>query len=252
MPNNTVAVFQPRTFLNKRVHVIDVEDFATELISFIDEYFVEICEGDAGGNLATLKKYVKEFIETKDQRTQMGAAAEFFIHLYLKHLGYKQLFTFLNLEEKSIKKGFDGYYTLSDETWIMESKSGSINTQNISHPSKIKEAYSDLIDKFRGNVSNNPWRNAFNHARVVGARNSIKETIRKLSEDFVNSIYPSIDEYNIIPASTIFLDDSWIEMDVTDFETKMTTTIEEMKCKELFVICVNKKSLKLFLDYLGT
>src|SRR5690606_3243582 len=79
MTNNTVSVLQPRTFLNKKVHVLDVEVFAAELISLIDEHFVEICEGEIGGNLSTLKKYVKEFIETKDQRTKMGAAAEFFV-----------------------------------------------------------------------------------------------------------------------------------------------------------------------------
>lgn len=36
-----------------------------------------------------------------------GAVAEFFVHLYLNILGLKQECLFLNLEENSIKKGFD-------------------------------------------------------------------------------------------------------------------------------------------------
>lgn len=252
MTNSTATIFQTRILLGKKVHVIDAEDFSSELISYINDHLVEICEGDTGGNLETVKKYVKGFIKPKDETTQMGATAEFFVHLYLKKLGFKQLFTFLNLEERSIKKGFDGYYSKGKETWIMESKSGSSNTQNISHPSKIKDAYDDLLQKFRGSVTNNPWRNAFNHASNinVGATRNIRDKIKKLSDNFINSIYPSIDDYNIIAASTIFLNDKWVELDVSGFERKMSSTIQNIKCNELFIICVNKKSLKLFLDYL--
>ena len=79
-----------------------------------------------------------------------GSIAEFIVHLYLKACGFSQECLFKNLEEGSIKKGFDGYYTYSNEEWIMESKSGSIKTSGITHRAKIKEAYDDLKNKIDG------------------------------------------------------------------------------------------------------
>lgn len=252
MTLSTVPIFRMTTFLGSKVHVIDAEEYTVELNSYIDEYFVEICEGDSGSSIQTVKRYILDLIEeTTDNRRRMGVIAEFFIHLYLKNLGFEQLFTFLNLEERSLKKGFDGHYKKDDKTWIMESKSGSINTAGLNHPYRIKYAYDDLAKKFRGEVKNNPWRNALNHARVVGASGSIKENIRKLSEDFANKNYTRIEEYNVIPVSTIFHEGNWEEMNLEDFKTEMRSKIKLLKCTNVFVICINKKSLELFIDYLN-
>ena len=84
----------------------------------------------------------------KDDTTKIGAVAEFFIHLFLRELGYKQEFLFYNLEERSIKKGFDGYFSQGETQFIVESKSGFESTRNISHKAKIKEAYNDGADYF--------------------------------------------------------------------------------------------------------
>ncbi|NLJ18995.1 hypothetical protein [Globicatella sulfidifaciens] len=123
----------------------------------------------------------------------MGAIAEFNIHLYLKEQGYKQACTFFNLEEGSIKKGFNSYYSRKDEEWIMESKSGKKDKNN-THWGKVKAAYDDLKDKFRGNVANNPWENAYNQASQidVGTDISIRKKVKLLADNFTNKIYPGI------------------------------------------------------------
>jgi hypothetical protein len=177
---------------NVVIHIIDIDDINSDLKLFIDEHFVNICEGDSGSYLEQVKRIVLDFLSSKDLNTKMGATAEFFLHLYLKLLGYKQECLYLNLEEGSIKKGFDGYYSLNDiEEYIMESKSGSSSTNGISHPSKIKEAYNDLKNSLAGTKSNNnSWKNAYNHASHIDVKtaNKIRKNIKKLSDEFDDNI----------------------------------------------------------------
>lgn len=184
------------------LHLINIEEINAELELFIDDSIVAICEGSAGTNLKTIKKRLINFLTPKKGTTiEMGSIAEFFTHLYLKDIGFKQEFLFLNLEEESIKKGFDGYYSFSNEEWVYESKSGSINTKNISHTSKIRESYNELSNKISGNIKNNPWHNAYNHAShidVVSALD-IRKNLKKFSEEFTNEKYHEIKNFNIIP-----------------------------------------------------
>ncbi|MFY2508239.1 hypothetical protein ACN3E9_08105 [Vibrio pectenicida] len=110
----------------------------------------------------------------------MGAISEFFVHLYLQESGYKQEFLFFNLEEGSIKKGFDGFFSKNSDTFLLESKSGSIKSKKISHKDKLKSAYSDLENYVSGKSEkgkNNPWKNAYNHASHidVGTEKSIRK-----------------------------------------------------------------------------
>lgn len=238
---------------NISIHIIDLKAFSLELEEYLDTHFVSICEGDTGGNLQRVKTTIIGFLETKDNRTKMGATAEFFLHLYLKHIGFNQECLFLNLEERSIKKGFDGYYSIDSEEFIMESKSGSSWTDSISHGGKIKEAYTDLKNNLAGKSKkskNNPWRNAFNHARVVGTEKNIKDNIKKLSDNYDDSIYYDIEDFNIIPASTIFLDDYWTNEYSNDIIDELESLSRIFKFNNMNMICVTKKSLTIFENYL--
>lgn len=86
--------------------VLDInEEFAQEQIA---ENVVSICEGNSETDLETIKIKLKDYLEPKNIRIRRGAIAEFYIHLFLKSLGYKQHCLFLNLEENSIKKGLMG------------------------------------------------------------------------------------------------------------------------------------------------
>lgn len=143
----------------KNLHILKVNLYDDKLISLINKYLVKICEGDDSQEIIKVKKRLLKFIESKQETTKMGAIAEFFIHLYLNDSNYKQEFLFFNLEETSIKKGFDGVYTKENEMYIIESKSGDESTKTISHISKLKEAYSDLKKYFDGSSqkgNNNP------------------------------------------------------------------------------------------------
>jgi len=235
------------------LHLINIEEIDSKLAMHIDKSIVRICEGNIDTNLDIIKKRLIKFLTPKKgTTTEMGAIAEFFTHLYLNEIGFKQEFLFLNLEEESIKKGFDGYYSLLDEEWICESKSGSISTNNISHDAKIRESYNDLKKKISGDVKNNPWQNAYNHASHVDVDSvfDVRRNLRKLSEEFTKENYHDIKDFNVIPGSTIFLDGNWESLNSADLEAKIKSMIIEFKFNKINVVCVNKKSISIFWDYL--
>ncbi len=238
------------------LHVINIEKIDIELKDFIDVCISWICYGSDDTDISIIKKELIHFFETKKndphKKTIKGAIAEFFINLYLLDIGFNQEYLFLNLEENSIKKGFDGYFTLSNEEWIFESKSGSINSANATHKDKISTAYSDLKKKVETKSTNNPWKNAFNHAKRVGSNNDIITNLKKLSDDFILEKYQKINDLNIIPGSTIFLEGSWVNIDTDDLEIKIKNYLSNKEFKGINVICVNNKSIELFQDYLNS
>lgn len=238
---------------NVNLHILELQEITDEIKSFIDSKIVNITNGTRKIDLKIVKTKLKNFLASKKgSTTEMGAIAEFFIHLYLSTQEYKQECLFFNLEENSIKKGFDGYYSKETLEWIMESKSGLSSTKGISHKSKIKEAYDDLDNKLKGNVSNNPWENAFRHAdqKSVNTQQNIVTNIDNFSNEFELGIFKDIKDFNIIPTATIFLDGSWSN-DIEKIKQEITTLISTLQYQKLEVICFTKKSLNLFIDYLN-
>lgn len=235
------------------LHFINIPALDEHVISHIDACVVSICEGDSHTDVATIKQRLKSFLTPKrGTTTEMGAIAEFFGHLYLTEIGFSQEFLFLNLEEGSIKKGFDGYYSREDESWIYESKSGSITSKGSAHESKVTLAYEDLKEKISGNPANNPWQNAYNHASHcdVGSDANLKKSLKNLANDFTRGKRQDISLFNIIPGSTLFLDQAWSDIDANDLAPKLIKQIETFSFKKIHIVCVNKASVNLFWDYL--
>lgn len=236
---------------NTEIHVLYIKDYTTELRLFLDDCFVSICEGNSGTDLQIVKKSVNKYLERQSDETRMGAIAEFFIHLFLKSIGYKQECFFRNLEENSIKKGFDGYYSKGGSEWIMESKSSS--DPDVSHKDKIAEAYHGLKNKLAGKDRNNPWRNAYNHAshRDLNTNKSIIKNIKKLSDNFEKEEYTEIKNYNVIPASTIFLNEKRVKPIKEGIAANVNKRISKYGYVNISAVCITQKSLKYFLDYIN-
>lgn len=227
----------------KIIHFINIQDIDTKLQSLIEENITSIWDGDFGTPIDVVKTEIFNFFKTKSDDIKKGAVAEFIVHLYLKVCGFSQECLFKNLEEGSIKKGFDGYYSFSNEEWIMESKSGSIDTNGISHKKKIKEAYDDLKDKIEGKVTNNPWSNAYNHAIAAGTSPDILKNIKNLSINYVRKTFPDISTLNIIPSSTIYHNGIWDDNLVKPDHDTISKLSESFNYKKINIICVNKKSI---------
>ncbi|CAH6823335.1 conserved hypothetical protein [Vibrio chagasii] len=239
----------------RSLHVIEIESITEEMKNLLNKYFVSICEGDSDSEISLVKKRLVKFLETKNEATQMGAVAEFFVHLYLNQLNFKQEFLFFNLEENSIKKGFDGLFSKDTETFLVESKSGNITTKGISHKSKLNTAYSDLKDYVSGRSEkgrNNPWRNAYNHACHIDvcSEKSLRKKIKKLSEMYDEGDYTHVKDYKIIPCSTIFLNSIWDNEENSKILNE-NDFLKNYECSSLDAVCISKTSLELFKDYLG-
>lgn len=236
------------------LHIVDIEDLSSDLESFMDEQITLIHSANEY-NLLNTKKILRKTFETTTGSEEipdvkMGAIAEFFIHLYLASLGFKQECLFRNLEElHGIKKGHDGYYSFEKEEWLMESKSAK---KDPDHLGNVKKAYKDISDKVSGRSGNknNPWDNALSHAKLAKADEDIIANIKRLSEDFLNDVFYNIDEFNIIPSSTIFFNGEWKQLDHDDLFKKIDGYISNMKYKKLNIVCVTQKTVALFLNYL--
>ena len=232
----------------------------------LDKYLVAICEGKGSNSSVDLakKRLQRTFAsklasEEKESSWIMGATSELYLHFLLNLLGFNQEFIYRNLEEKSIKKGFDGVYTdQKRRVWLLESKSGSNKTKNISHLSKIKEAYNDLSDKFSGKaednkIPNDPWENALNHAKVVNSDESLKNKLKKLSDEYVSEVFHGTLEFNIIPCGTLFLMDENTsdKYDIEEIKEGIENYVKDKEYKEIIIICSTQKSYADFLDYIG-
>lgn len=236
-----------------QLHFINIPALDANITAHIDANISSICEGRAGTDLKTIKQRLVTFLTSKKgSPTEMGAIAEFFGHLYLTQVGFKQEFLFLNLEEGSIKKGFDGYYSLGNETWIYESKSGALSTESATHESKVSSAYSDLKEKISGNTKNNPWQNAYNHASHidVGTATSIRQNLKTLANAFTQNTCQDIGSFNIIPGSTLFLNNTWSRIDTNELTPKLLKLIDTFSFTKINIVCINKASIELFWAYL--
>ena len=249
--NNPFTVIVKNINENVNIHIITIETINDEFKLFMDDSLISIYLGNRNIDLLLAKEKLFNFLNTKSQNTQMGAIAEFFIHLYVRTMNMKQECLMSNLEEGSIKKGFDGYYSQGNVEWIMESKSGTIDTQTISHHAKISEGYRGLQSLLSGGSSNNPWENAYNHAshRDVNPRDSIIANIDNFSIDFDRGRFYEIKNFNIIPSSTIFYN-GVIDIDTDEILEKLEPLVDTFEFKKLEIICISKKSLDLFIDYL--
>lgn len=106
-----------------------IEELDGGFRKYMDKKLVKICKGKRKIKLKTVKKEFIKYLESKGKSTLLtGSVSEFFIHLFLNSQKFKQEFLYFNLEENSIKKGFDGYYTKDSKEWILESKSTTITT----------------------------------------------------------------------------------------------------------------------------
>lgn len=232
----------------------DVENLE-DVSSYLDGQIVQIYSGVLSeSTIEDVKKSFKILFETKLKNIKWvyGAVGEFFAHLLLNHKGFKQNFLFQNLEERSIKKGFDGLYSIDDVLWLMESKSGEGNAIN-KHVEKVKDASRDLKNKVDGSARfRNPWRNAYHHASHmdVGTEKTVRAQIKNLMNQYNDEKYHEISEFNIIPCATLFYAEEIEKHDLDELCNELRVFFLSFPHNRVKVVCVSNAALKSFLAYL--
>lgn len=244
-------------------HFINIENYDEAFKNFINSKIVSIYDTTFDEkDIELVKIQIKEWFDEKsaDANKKAGFIAEFMCHLYINYLNFEQHFLFANLEEKgSMKKGFDGLYKLEDEMWIYESKSSIATTKTANHNSNIGEAYRDVRDKLNGTKTNqfgnpiSPWENAVHHAEIAKIKDNktLIENLKEFRNRFIQKDFENIKNFNVIPSSTIFLEDRYSVIDNDDLKDKLEELIKKYDYKKMNVLCINKKSVNDFIGYIN-
>jgi hypothetical protein len=253
-PLPPVFTYERRTLPNGGIlYVVDIKKITPALKAYMDKVLGDIVFGRADMKLPLVKQKIRSFLKKKkDSNQEIGAIAEYFVHLFLCDRKLQPHSLITNLEENSMKKGFDGLYMLNGEEWLCESKSGSLITAGVCHVSKVKEAYNGLKKKVTGIDPNNPWENAMYHSRVLNARKPLIKRLTELSDRFDMGKFGKIEQFNIIPCGTVYIDGKKTAFKVDEIENKVCDAITKFKYKNLRVVCITKDSVKTFYGYLNS
>lgn len=163
---------------------------------------------------STIASFIERY-EKKTPDTKKGMIGEFLSHILITNFfdQYEIASAFFNLEEKSIKKGFDLilYNTEDNSAWITEVKSGNLHKDK-DHDQTTKT----LLDTAKNDLNNRLneqetqyWHNAINHVRAsVHDEKDYRNTLVKLlREDFSNEAAAgnanSLDK-NVVLISNLF------------------------------------------------
>ena len=224
-----------------------VLDDLSNIKTVIEEEISDIWDPSTKYSLCCVQKAIYNVISKKTDSQKHGLCAEFFMHLFLRNLGYSQKCLFSNLEENSMKKGFDGFYEFSNEFWIAESK---CTIKDNKHKKKIEEALNDIDKKVNTTTGNNPWQNAVHHIAIREQgqpKSSLQTKISELANDYINNISHDSSEFNLIPVSTIFLSSNQSDLEL---KKDIEKVISSRKIKNMIILCTNNEVYDDFISYL--
>lgn len=230
-----------------QVHHISInQEDKISIFQLLDQHILYIHQGKTDRYTAKyVKEKLKDFIVKQTSNNKKGAVAEIFTHLLLKLLHFEQRCCFKNLEENSMKKGFDGVYVQDNEIWFMESKS----TESISHHLNINIAIRDITEKITKCTSNDPWANALFHAERLDSEAKLKDKLEALSIGFSEGIYPKFSDFNIIPSSTVYRGSNFCQQEPFDID-EVQKRHGEIGANNHLIVCCTHDLLSLFDEYL--
>lgn len=256
------------TFIKNETHcVIHINDLCDDLKSRIKDNLSKICHGSSKSETTratySYKETIKEFLKRYNEKpinTKKGMIGELLTHLFISEVNpdFNTVSPYFNLEERSIKKGFDLilYSQENNDLWITEVKSGELHkNKNSNQTNKVllDKAKEDL--KERLNESNSTlWANAINGAMVALDNNrdmkkAVEEILGDISDTTVYNTQTSKDK-NVVLVSSLFspLTDKILGDSVAQ--------CHENYCKEdifnnILIISIQKETYIKIIDFLN-
>ncbi|MCT3086237.1 hypothetical protein EFN80_00150 [Lactococcus lactis] len=235
---------------NKEIIISNVESLSKEEKDYMIENLVAISQGRGSFySHKTIAKKIHNFMKKQDVKTYNGATAEFFLACILRKAGFSQECCYRNLEENSIKKGFDGLFLKDNQYWLTESKSSAaVNIHNNCHNHTVSLAFRGLKAQISGSTNNDPWENAVSHAKSAQSEDSLIKKLVKLSENYTEGEYETIGDQNIIIGSTIF---SSPISNINYDEKTLGPLIENHEVSNEVLVAINLDNNEMFVDFIS-
>jgi hypothetical protein len=250
----------------KLATVCKITYFSEELKKEIRARLSTICYGpdDVNRDLARTKykNTLKEFnnrYHKKSDKIKKGMIGELLTHILIFKLykNYSPINPFFNMEEGSIKKGFDLviYDNNLDEIWISEVKSGNAQSQkaDVFNKSLLNTAKNDLKTRLGRNKAN-LWHNAINGAKVALLNGSVKERIIEILNDCSQKSLEGeshISLKNVILISVTFKGTN-DPITISEVTSKGQTIINEAIFKKVIVFSIQKETYDRVFQFLSS
>lgn len=237
-----------------------VEFLSEELKEALRNNLTRICHGvDQASRDRAMYKYTATLqsfwarYSNKPPKTQMGMLGELLSHVVILKLfpSFDVVSPFFNMEEKSIRKGFDLllYESSHNEVWITEVKSGGLGqgkTPCTATRDLLAKARDDLKIRLAEQEINH-WQNAINAARnsihsKADFRDSVLE-ILELEGDMVVGNSATAADNNVFLISALFTE---VSQRVTEeIVSNFTTTLSSSSIfKTVLVLSLQKGTLE--------
>ncbi|MGN0831328.1 MAG: hypothetical protein ACI4NI_08555 [Candidatus Ornithospirochaeta sp.] len=248
-----------------------IENLSDELKQEIRDRLSAICHGEDLAKTTEILMYsyketAKEFVkryranETKIENRNKGMIGELLTHVII---GIENRFMvaspFFNMEERSLKKGFDItlFEELTKEMWFAEVKSGSIHKgqKNVSSAAieLINNAKKDIKDRLNGqNV--HPWQNAINAAKVaMDSSKDQKAAILELLGQCANNVVGgnnSSESFNVVLSASLFnpLSD---RIEENRIGKKYSDVVQERLFKKVYVVAIQEETYEEVFKFLN-
>lgn len=244
-----------------------VENFSNELKLALRENLTRICHGADQASKgraiykypATIKHFWNERYSKKTWETRIGMLGELLSHVIILKLfpNFDVVSPFFNMEEKSIRKGFDLllYETSTNNVWITEVKSGGRGADKTScsaTSAQLRSARDDLKRRL-AEPELNHWLNAINAAKnaihnKANYRDSVIE-ILEMEGDLAEEDGASASDNNVFLVSALFSEVSQAiaENTVSNFTTKL---VAEAVFKTVWVLSLHKGTMEKLEEFL--
>lgn len=254
-------------FLKKKSHAIcHIDFFSEDFKKLIRNQLSSVCHGPSKASwnrkAYSYKSTLKGFLDRYDSKSddiKIGMIGELLTHLLILEYfpEFNAVSPYFNMEEKSVKKGFDIilFSITNNEIWITEVKSGQLNKNknaNQTNSLLLGRAKRDL----KGRLSENEtslWENAINGALVAledkkDAKEAVLEILGDIGDEVEENQAISTDK-NVILVTSLFanLSDQIKERGIITY----SNGVKKQKIfKELIVFSIQKNTYERVVDFL--
>lgn len=244
--------------ISNDVTLFEIKYLSDEIKNTIKDKLVEICQGQCAFNSKSIHysfdKIIKELVQYRIKKRKshiIGLVGELLLNVVIREfIDLKIISPFFNMEERSVKKGFDIIAIDSFKNiWIVESKAGEeSNSKKISKTivNKIKEAQNDLYNRLN-QLNSSIWFNAINGAKVAMFGNNESIAIVNILEDYSNTCTSS--DKNVVLGGTVFcLCDT--NIDVSELHKLKSDVLKANQFCRFKLVAIHKKTFEAVIEYL--